>query len=242
MIKIKVHSLWIGEPLSTLEKLCIASHLQNNHEYHLWVYDESLDVPRGVILEDGNEILPESEIFCYSGLKEEGGGSVSAFSNLFRYKLLSERSVWWCDTDVVCLKPWKFDKPHVTATEWTKHQNIKLPTTCVFKIPREAAQYCYAAARRCDRENLKWGEIGPALFAKNAYSPENMVEPVVFCPINWNEYEKIFEPFEIPGESYGIHLWNEMWRRHGKDKDGSHRPDCLYERLKSKYLGQTMML
>jgi len=35
---------------------------------------------------------------------------------------------------------------------------------------------------------------------------------------------------------YGIHLWNEMWRRADRDKDRSYHPDCLYERLKRRYL------
>jgi hypothetical protein len=231
----KIHSLWIGDSLSTLERLSIISHLKNGHEYHLWTYAD-LEVPDGVILEDGNDILDESKIFCYAGPEEQGGGSVSAFSNLFRYKLLSEREVWWCDTDVVCLKPWDFDKKYITASEQLKFK-VQLPTTCVFRIPKEVAYYCYSYAVSKDLKNVVWGEIGPELFAKCAYSPDMMSQSEVFCPIHWWEYEKIFDPFELPEESYGVHLWNEMWRRDNVDKDGIYKSNCLYEQLKKRYLG-----
>jgi len=39
------------------------------------------------------------------------------------------------------------------------------------------------------------------------------------------------------GESTrAIHLWNELWRRDGRDKNGIYPPDCLYQRLKQRYL------
>jgi len=237
---IKINSLWIGEPLSTLERLCMASHLKNGHEYHLWSY-EPLEVPDGVILEDGNEILPESEIFTYSGPKEEGGGSVSAFSNLFRYKLLSERDGWWCDTDVVCLKPFDFTMSHMIATE-TLPEDVVYATTCVLKISREDASSLYRLARGKDLKNVRWGEIGPKLLMELWGNGGSLAKPTIFCPIHWWKIESLFVPFELPDESYAVHLWNEMWRRDGLDKDGVYRSDCLYENLKDKYLARPMML
>lgn len=217
-----------------MERLCIVSHLKNGHEYHLWTYGP-LEVPEGVILEDGNEILPKSEIFTYSGPKEEGGGSVSAFSNLFRYKLLSERDGWWCDTDVVCLKP--FRNECVIATEQLPRGAV-LPTTCVMKVPKEVAQLCFGAVLTKDLNSVIWGEIGPKLFRQcvESYGLQYRASPETFCPIHWWKYESLFEPFELANESYAVHLWNEMWRRDGLDKDGIYRYDCLYENLKDRYL------
>ena len=42
--------------------------------------------------------------------------------------------------------------------------------------------------------------------------------------------------FTFPETTYGVHLWNEMWRREGADKDGQYHPDTLYEQFKKKYL------
>jgi len=224
---VKINSLWIGD-LSPLERLSITSHLKHGHEYHLWTY-APLDAPLGVALEDGNEILPESEIFTYSGPSEEGGGSVSAFSNLFRYKLLSEREEWWCDTDVVCLRPWDFEDKYIIATEAEG-----VPATCVMKPPREVAQSCYEVASKKNRKLLIWGEIGPALFGQKVHHL-HLQKPEVFCPVGWEDVDALFSPMDL-GQSHAVHLWNEMWRREGYSKEQRFSPDCIYEQLKSRYL------
>lgn len=235
----KINGLWIGGSLSTIELLSIASHVKQGHVYHLWTY-QNMDVPKGVVLKDGNEILPESDIFCYSGPKAIGGGSFSAFSNLFRYKLLSERDEWWCDTDVVCLKPFNFDEPYAYATEKLETGEI-VPTTCVMRIPREVAGFCYREGARLGK-NVIWGEIGPSLFAVGVRTlPQYRKEPATFCPIQWWELEKIFQPGDL-GDSHGVHLWNEMWRRRGIDKDKTYQPDSLLEELKRRVRPQPKLL
>src|SRR3989338_7556081 len=110
-----IQLLWIGDELSNLERLCLYSYLQNGHSVHLYVYNSNLDGPEGVVLKDGNEILDKSEIFVYqSGC---GKGSVSAFSNLFRYALLYQKGGWWSDTDVVCLKHLDFQDKYVFSAQ-----------------------------------------------------------------------------------------------------------------------------
>jgi len=36
--------------------------------------------------------------------------------------------------------------------------------------------------------------------------------------------------------TYAIHLWNEMWRAAGQDKNARYHENCLYGQLKRKYL------
>ena len=97
-----IQSLWIGNELSNIEKLCINSYIKNGHTFHLYTYDEIKNVPKECVIKDAQEILPKDDIFAYnSGL---GKGSFSAFSNYFRYKLLELKGNWWTDTDIVCLK------------------------------------------------------------------------------------------------------------------------------------------
>jgi hypothetical protein len=237
---IVVNSLWIGDKLTTLEHLSMLSHIRQGHEYHLWVYD-NVEVPKGVFVEDAEKVLPASEIFCYSGPLATGGGSVSAFSNVFRYKLLSEQDGWWCDTDVVCLKPFNF-KSYAYATEQLSCGTI-VPTTCVFSVPREVARFCYRTANNKDRTKVQWGEIGPALFGISVSSHGNFAQqPSVFCPIGWWEHHRFFEQTELPNECYGVHLWNEMWRRKEINKDGSFARNCLYEQLKRLFMPQFKMI
>src|SRR4051794_210251 len=76
-----VQSIWLG-PLSTLERLAIASFTANGHEFHLYSYDEVEDLPAGAVLMDASEVLPSNWVF------RDSRGSFSGFSNPFRYKLL----------------------------------------------------------------------------------------------------------------------------------------------------------
>ena len=98
-----IQSLWIGGTLSKMEQLSAKSFIDHGHTYHLYTYGETNNIPEGVIVKDGNEILPENEIFRYKN------GSVSAFSNYFRFMLLYKKGGYWADTDLICVKPFKFD-------------------------------------------------------------------------------------------------------------------------------------
>ena len=89
----------------------MSSFIKNGHEYHLYTYNDVVNVPDNVIIKDGNEILSKEKIFSYQS--GEGRGSFSAFSNFFRYKLLSERGGWWADTDMICLRPFDFEEEYV---------------------------------------------------------------------------------------------------------------------------------
>ena len=89
-----VQSLWIGDRLSTLERLSVCSFLANGHEYHLYVYDDVINVPSEVSIKDANEILPQSELFKVNG-------SLALFSDWFRWELLLRSGGIWVDMDLV---------------------------------------------------------------------------------------------------------------------------------------------
>ena len=74
-----IQGLWIGDKLSSLERLSLSSFIANGHDYHLYVYSDVKNVPEGVQIKDGNEILPGADIFSYN--VGPGKGSYSAFSN-----------------------------------------------------------------------------------------------------------------------------------------------------------------
>ena len=232
-----VQSLWIGDTLSTMEQMAIASHHKHGHTYHLYSYQQVQGLPQGAILKDAREILPESEVFSYR--TGPGKGSFSAFSNVFRYKLVLERGNWWVDTDVVCLKPFEFDAGCVIASERTK-EGGQYPTSCAFfaYANSEFMQFCYERAASVDKETVGWGTIGPKLIAESVLKlnlQQYVVPPRVFCPVDWFNCHHILEDKPIPDESYAIHLWNEMWRRAGINKDAKFQP-CIYEKLKHDLL------
>jgi mannosyltransferase OCH1-like enzyme len=232
-----VQGLWIGSALSAMERMSINSFLVNGHEYHLYVYDDVKQVPDGAVIKDGNEILPSSMIFLYRDY-----ASYSGFSNFFRYKLLLDKGGWWADTDLICLKPFDFQEEHVFASEII-HDEV-LITSGVIKAPADsrAMQYAWQVCQTKNPQQLVWGETGPKLMAEivREFSLEAYVKPsTVFCPLSVLDWHQVREPdgdFRFAETTHAIHLWNEAWRRTGYDKNRSYHPDCLYEKLKRKYL------
>jgi mannosyltransferase OCH1-like enzyme len=232
-----IQGLWIGAELSVMERLSVSSFLSNGHEYHLYVYDEMKGIPAGTVVKDAGEILPASGIFQY-----KHQASYAGFANFFRYKLLLERGGWWIDTDVVCLKPFDFAEEHVFATEMCRGEEVV--TSGIIKAPvgSPLMAYAWGVCQQKNPQELVWGETGPKLMgeAVNRFSLVRFKKPFeVFCPLDYSEWHRVLEPdFEAAfGETtYAVHLWNEMWRDAGQDKNAEYNPACLYERLKRKYL------
>ena len=220
-----------------MEQLSIASFLQNGHECHLYVYDEVKNVPAGTVIKDANEILPASRIFQY-----KHQASYAGFANFFRYKLLLERGGWWIDTDVICLKHFDFEDEYVFSSELDKEREVI--SSGIIKIPAgsEVMAYAWNVCERKDPQQLIWGETGPRLVteAVRRCSLENYAKPPhIFSPLPFSEWRRVLDPDAdglLYAESYAIHLWNEMWRAAGQDKNASYDEGCLYERLKTKYL------
>ncbi len=235
-----IQGLWIGERLSVMEQLCIASFLRNGHEFHLYVYQETAGIPPGTVVRDGNAVLPASRIFTYREHKTYAG-----FANFFRYKLLLEKGGWFVDADTVCLKPFEFGTPYVFSSEGINgNQLVNVGATCV---PAGSAvmEYAWEACEQMNPEELQWSQCGPTLLrrAVEHCGLEEYVQPwAVFCPVHFSVWEQMLAPdvaWTFGEETRAVHLWNELWRRSGQNKDAEYPPDCLYEQLKREYLGVT---
>ena len=57
-----IHALWVGGKLGDISRCCLKSFVMRGHEVHLHVYDDIEDVPDGITLVDGNEIIPRKNI------------------------------------------------------------------------------------------------------------------------------------------------------------------------------------
>lgn len=246
-----IQSLWIGNSLSSMERLCISSFLANGHPFHLYVYDDMQNVPEGTLLKDASKVISPDRIFKY-----KARASYAGFANLFRYRLLLEKGEYWVDTDVVCLSPLNSASNYV----FTSIQEPKLPIfgTGISKIQNflikspagaEIMDYCYTEASKRDPAELKWGDTGPRLFktAVEKFGLESHIEkPDLFCPVHWRNWNRFITDslyavwkekfrFALSGTKT-LHLWNEMWRLNGVDKDGVFPRNCIYEQLKRRYL------
>lgn len=231
----RIQSLWIGPRLSVMERLALTSFVHHGHEVELYTYAPVDGVPPGVTVREGNEILPESMIFTY-----RDHHSYSGFSNYFRYRLLLERGGCWVDMDLVALQPLSFDAEHVFSSEDAKGEQFV--TTSFIKAPAGSPvmQRAWEVCAAKDRAQIRWGETGPSLL-RTVVAALGMCAhvrpPAVFCPIPYRSWESLLtgDAPAIPGEAVAVHLWNEMWRRGGRGKDGQYGAASLYEQLKSRY-------
>jgi len=231
-----IQSLWVGDRLSAMERLCIASFLRHGHPFHLYVYQDTAGIPPGTVVLDGNSILPASRIFTYREHRTYAG-----FANFFRYKLLLERGGWWVDADTVCIKPFDFSEPYVFSSEGINgHQTVNVGAV---KVPpgSPVMQYAWDACEQMNTAELQWSQCGPSLARKavEACSLQQYVKPpAAFCPVHFTDWEKMLQaagPWAFDDGTHAIHLWNELWRRSSRDKDAAYPDDCLYEQLKRRY-------
>jgi mannosyltransferase OCH1-like enzyme len=231
-----IQGLWIGDELSAMEQLSIASFLANGHEYHLYAYEHIRNVPPGVVIREAEEIVPRSRAFQYTRHRTWAG-----FANSFRYRLLLERGGWWADTDLVCLEPFDFESEYLFSSEFSVGRHMV--NIGAIKVPAqsEIMSYMWNVCESKDPSKLVWGETGPTLMeeAVERYSMQRFVKGwKVFCPVGFRAWRDLIaaDPPDIPAESYAVHLWHEMWRAAGQDKNAHYHPGSIYERLRRRYL------
>ena len=218
-----------------MERLSIASFLDNGHEYHLYAYEPIAGVPEGVVMQDAEPIIPRSRAFQYSKHRTWSG-----FANSFRYKLLLERGGWWADTDLICLKPFDFEDEYVFSSEFSVGR--QMVNIGAIKAPAGAPvlSYMWEVCESKDPTKLVWGETGPALMqeAVEKFSMHRFVKSwQAFCPVGFREWSRVLDPDrpQIGPESYAVHLWHEMWRAANQDKDAHYHPESLYEQLRERH-------
>ena len=237
MMRDVIQGLWIGPELSTMEQLSISSFLANGHPYHLYCYDQVKSIPQGAVVRDASEILPSSAIFQYKHHE-----TYSGFSNFFRYKLLLERGGWWADMDLICLAPLDFPEQYVFSSEMDKGVEVINCGAIKASAGSDVMNYAWSECRSKDPAQITWGETGPRLMARAVmvHGLERFKKDYqVFCPFAWNEWRRVIEPehdMTFHPSTRAIHLWNEMWRREGMNKDARYQSGSVYEQLKRKYL------
>jgi len=222
---LEVQSLWIGKSLGIFELLCIKSFLKYNHKFTLYTYDiiDNMIVDSELTIKDANDILPKSNIFTYEN------GEISAFSNMFRYKLLYEKGGIWTDMDMICLEnldSFIKNKEYIFSSEFSFSKNTQVPNTGFIMTPKKCKymKLAYLNTKIVKKNgNVKWGSTGPIVLQKiiNKHKlSHHVVNYKIFCPINYCEldmFEKITKD-DISNSSC-VHLWNQKWNISKKCKD-----------------------
>ncbi len=232
-----IQGLWVGDRLSTMEQLCIRSYLANGHEFHLYTYGYCKGVPEGTINEDASTIVPREDIKRFRNLPN--------FSDWWRWNLLYKKGGWWVDLDTVCIRPLDFADEYVfTDGECAKGKNrvgagnIKLPPQselAAWAIEQIDAMDIAAVGSR------DFSGFGPTLLCAgiNKFKLHRYTHPVYqfLPPIFPTALTK--DKVTLHPDTYVIHLWDNIWKHTGMNKDGTYAAHSLYEQLKHKYLSKS---
>jgi mannosyltransferase OCH1-like enzyme len=235
-----IQSLWIGNELSNNELLCLQSFIYHHHEFHLYTYNEISNIPPGVVVKDANDIIPVSRLF------KDTYDSYASFSDWFRLKLLFQKGGWWVDMDIVCLRSFDLREEYCFSSEWNDVTNGKaISNTCIKSSPGaphigELIEIIESKLQR--GKPVSWGELSVFLWRSTEpvieEAKKHMVDPAVFCPINYFELSRLItaDGYVQEEQTLAVHLWNELWRRGYLNKNARYHPDSIYEQLKRKYL------
>lgn len=207
-------SFWYGGALSPYELFCLKSFIDCGHAFDLYTYDPNLAVPAGVRVCDASELFSRDEVFVYQA-EGFGKGSPSAFSNLFRSKLMVEKGGWWADTDVVCLTG-----RIPVVTEFFARQDADFVAWGIMYFePRHPVMVqCLDQGTKLGR-TVKWGDSGPRLLTR-VLTERGLIDraqPASVCyPIHYTQALDVLRPSRtaaLAGQietSLFLHLWNAM--------------------------------
>lgn len=258
-----IQSLWIGEALSNLERLCIQSFLSHGHEFHLYVYAGIDGVPDGALMKDAGDILPARAVYRHRR------GSFALFADWFRWELLHQRGNWWADMDVVCLRKFDFTDAVVFGIGggYCMNHTMKFPAHhdfCAHMVercarpnmifaedsPRVCARKIKRRLKGLGKEHIAWGESGgPAGFTAaakrfgliRAAKPAEVFAPEYAAHGNAGAWHETLlrptdcDPQALFPDSYSLHIGNENLRRAGFDKNAAYPPGSTLGRLQSRH-------
>jgi len=260
-----IQSLWIGPALSTVEKLTINSFLANGHDFHLYAYSDIEGVPAGTTIRDANEILPESSIFTYQCEYAKGSYAAFANYFRYSL-LLRRGGWWVDTDVVCLRPFDFPDEVVVAQSfegKWgVLPINCVIKPPPGDRLMEWAAEKCESVKV----DELKYGETGPLLIQRGVKElgyADRCADFDVFCPFTWRQlreglvyqdstfatpalnelkelYRRLFRPLAIRGRitrnTVAVHLWNEVWRQNGLDKNARYHPSCFFEQAKRRFL------
>jgi len=232
------NSLWIGEKLLPQNTISIKSFLQNGFDYNLYVYDDVKNIPSGVNILDGNDILPESRIWVYKKGFNKGG--ISGYSCEFRYQFLYNYGGLFVDTDIVLLKQFDLDKSFIFISELNEAGDTITTNSLIYSQSTTASIWSEALddISYRNKARLTHGEVGPILL-NNLVKKCNLEKFVlghdVFCSVGYFETLKLIDGTQLPNDAIGIHLCDAINDLDNIDKK-TYPHNSIIEQLKRKYL------
>jgi hypothetical protein len=236
------HFFWHGE-LSKFEYGCILSFVKAGFDVNVWSYT-NIKV-EGVTSRNAAELLDESllyKIFHHFNERTSEHSSLAAFSDLFRFKVLSAYGGWWFDTDCICIrssdqfKLLRGDKNLIVGLE----DKNRLAVNSVIYSNKEIASKLFKKAESLviDKNYALsyWGEIGPVFISQFALD-ENLFDSMLpthnFFQIANDQHRVFIEndinyAMQILKHSYVTHVWTSRWKEFGINKNNLPTNSVVY--------------
>ncbi len=256
-----IGALWIGGSLTWLEQLCLKSFVAHGHETVLYTYGDVRNVPDGVNICDGRDILDTDNFILH-----ERTQSVALFSDLFRFHMIKQNpDMIYVDTDVYCLKPFDFQNPFLFGYEKRGGLNgaiLRLPPDSLIlremlafmeethPMPRWVAPNVQVEMDRRAAEGNPmhvgefpwgiWGPIGLTAIARQTGEISHAKSEEYFYPVPFRDRRFLLRrPMMtlnyLTENSHAIHLWAPIKRLAASRHDGLCPPKSFVGKALADY-------
>jgi len=239
-LPVKFGALWIGKP-TKIEQMVWSSFIYHGHSLTVFVYDDSIEVPEGVVKADANKIVPNKKIFLSPGPKG-GNESISAFADYFRYTMMYKTGLAWTDSDALCMSKFFTDQEYFFA--YDRSAGFVANGTMVMPQKSDLLKYLIDRSKETlakDTSQLPWATLGPRLLteAVNKFNLESYVAPTEYLhPVPFNNLEILFSPrmnrkvVELSKRSASVHLWNSLLLAKNINKESFPKNSFIYTQAK----------
>ena len=242
-------SLWVGRRLRWIERLAIKSYLNNGWRFQLYVYEDPDNVPEGCEVLDANAIIPHREVFREGQNSGLHAGSVGAFSDLFRYRLLHLRGGMWTDTDVINFQKFDPDGERFISTEIADGGLVTL-NGAIMAAPAgdKFVGRAYDRARELlSSDDMFFTRIGPYLLAEIlrevGVENVNLMPPNFLSAVYWMNTATLLKPYDVVirrpemQDIVNLHIYTEMWRVLGLGLESPPTKETFLGKLYADHFG-----
>jgi hypothetical protein len=216
-VTLEFGSFWYGR-LNPFAYACLASFPRAGVSLRLFTYDQSVELPPGVVRADARTICRDESLI--SRFIANGKPSIATFADMFRYRMMRQTGCCWIDTDMLCLKKPAFERDGFVFCRQADAVGTSLVNNAVLRLPpsHPALAELERTAEAAIDVDQKWGAIGPFLLtpvlAKYNLT-EHALDSRVCYPIEPEQFWKLFLPSyrewvadAIRCASF-VHLWSE---------------------------------
>lgn len=221
----KVSSLWVGNEMTLIQKMCLSSFIYHGHELTLFTYEKRNDVPNGVKLADANEIMPLDHI-----------GNIANFADVFKYKMVQKTGTGWVDADTLCLTDsWSFlDDCYAILQDNGEIQSG------IFKMPASSdfLQHIVDKSSLVDRSKKIWTDTSSSIlipaFEEFPHYKKYLVHEQHVNGVSFEDWEKLWKPesfdeiLDLSQKIKSFSIYNEMVSRSGRDKNIFPKRSAMY--------------